>query len=177
MLLKLTKIHICFVNSAAAKQLAAEQAKHSQAKDEIQKARLALASVKTVAQHESKRRENEVASIMARWQKVASSSSTSLQHSAIVLNTQECISKNEASSQTVASGRETPSGITLLEESLRRADDDKHAMQEGNIHLREVIGDVLNEVKATLSSMNIEVPALQEDLDDPVRTRFPDRVN
>lgn len=159
------------VNSAAAKELASEQAKHNQAKEEIHKARLALTSVKQIAQHDSKRRENEVASIMARWQKV-SSSSTSVQHSAIILNSQESIGRNEALARSKGSGGETPSAITLLEESLRKADDEKHAMQEENIHLREVMGDVLNEVKATLSSINVEVPALHEGVDDPVSLSF-----
>lgn len=154
-----------YTNSAALRELAAEQAKYTQAKDEIQKARLALAAVKSVAQHESKRRENEVASVMSRWQKI-SSSSTSVQQAAITLNTQEKISKLDT--HIANRGRETPTGVTLLEESLRRADDEKYAMQEENIHLREVLGDVLNEVKATLSTMHVEVPSLPEGLDDPV---------
>lgn len=102
---------------------------------------------------------------MSRWQKISSSSS-SVQQAAIVLNTQDKISRIDI--PVANTGRETPSGTALLEESLRRADDEKHAMQEENIHLREVMGDVLNEVKATLSSMNVDIPSLQETLDDSV---------
>lgn len=152
------------------KDLTAEQARHNLAKDEIQKARLALSSVKSMALHDSKRRENEVASVLARWQKVSSTSSSSSQHAAtIVVNSQEKIDRNESLAASRDSGRDTPSGMTLLEESLRRSDDEKHLVQEENIHLREAMGDVMNEIRATLASIDVEMPPLQDELNDPVR--------
>lgn len=100
-----------------------------------------------------------------------SSTSSSLQHPAsIVVNDPEKIGKTETFPRSHGSGtgRETPSGVALLEESLTRLDEEKHAMQEENIHLREVLGDVLNEVRATLSSIDADILELEDGFDDPV---------
>lgn len=121
-----------------------------------------------MAQHESKRRENEIAFVMSRWQKVSSASSSLQNAATIVLNPQEKIGRDEKLASSRDGGRDSPSAVTLLEQSLTQADEGKHTLQEENVHLREVLGDVMTEIRATLSSINIDVPHLQDDLDNPV---------
>lgn len=153
----MAKTDRCQQRSTASAALAAEQARHTLAKDEVQKARLALATVKTAAQQESKRKEHELASALSRWQKVSAAGPYT--HPSIILNGPERISQMSRSS---LSGRHTPSEVALLESSLQRLDESRNAVQEENIHIREVLGDVINEVRATLDSIQVPMPKLED---------------
>lgn len=145
-------------SSAAARELATEAAKHAQARDETSKARLALQNVKSAAQYESKRRENELASAIARWQKAGPNTTA-----CITLNPNEAIGRSDALKRAAV-----PSEVSLLEQSIRDLDDARTVVQEENMQLREVIGDVANEVRATLLAVGREVPSMEEDLADDV---------
>lgn len=150
--------------SSAVKDLEREVARHAQARDEASKARLALATVKSSAQHENKRRENEMASTLARWQKVASAS-----QACITINSPDAIAR-ASSAYTAKSGS---SEARLLEESLRQLEEARVAVQEENTQLREVVGDVVNEVRVTLTSVGSEMPSLSDSVNGDVSSWTP----
>lgn len=145
--------------TAAIKDFERETAKHALARDEASKARLALATVKSSAHLENKRRENEMASTLARWQKVSSANQAS-----IIINSPESIAR--ASPEYAA--RSGSAEVRLLEESLKQLEEAKVAVQEENVQLREVIGDVVNEVRTTLASVGSEMPSLSDSVDGDV---------
>ena len=147
------------VDSTAAKELAAESGRHILAKEEVTRARLALQTVRSSAQHDAKRRECEVASTLARWQKASSAPITT---ACITLNPQNTIGRNDAGTGR----RESPSEVALLQQSLKELDEARVAVQDENIQLREVIGDVANEVKATLQAIDLEPPTLDDTEDE-----------
>lgn len=131
---------------------------------------MALQAVKTAAQYESKRRENEMASIVSRWQKVSASSSSSFQHVAtIAINPIEKIGRSNIHIARSAD-RATLSETALLEDSLNQVHAAKDNLEEENVHLREVVGDILTEVASTLAAIDVEVPSLEDELSDPVST-------
>ena len=150
--------------TSAVKDLEREVARHALARDEASKARLALATVKSSAQHENKRRENEMASTLARWQKVSSANQAS-----ITINSPDAIAR-ASSAYTAKSGS---AEVRLLEESLRQLEEARVAVQEENTQLREVVGDVVNEVRATLTSVGSEMPSLSDSVNGDVSRASP----
>ena len=145
--------------AAAVKDLEREVSRHALARDEATKARLALATVKSTAQHENKRRENEMASTLARWQKVSTANQAS-----ITINSPEAVAR-ATSGRTIKQGDPE---VRLLEDSLRQLEEARVVVQEENSQLREVIGDVVNEVRATLSSLGSEMPSLSVSINGDV---------
>jgi hypothetical protein len=144
---------------AASKELASEVARHTIAREEAARARLALQTVKSTAQYENKRREHEMASTIARWQKVTTPP-----------NNNACITLNPAHmiGRSYSEETEDSSEVHLLERSLKELDEARVVVQEENVHLREVIGDIASEVRATLQALGQEMPSLAEDTDEDV---------
>ena len=126
-------------------------AKHNNAKEEATKARLALQTVKSSAVYESKRRESELATAIARWNKVPASN---LGGGAITLNSSEAIGRFDMGA---SSGRRVPSEVAILEDSLKDMNNARDTAQGENVQLREVINDINSEIRATLETINAAV--------------------
>lgn len=147
--------------ASAVKDLEREVARHTQAREEAAKARSALATVKSTAQHENKRRENELATTLTRWQKVSAASQAT-----ITINSPDSIAR---ASRDYAAKNGSPE-VRFLEESLKQLEDARVVVQEENVQLREVIGDVVNEVRATLASVGSDMPSLSDSTNGDVRS-------
>lgn len=149
---------------AAVKALASEVANHGIAKEEANKARIALQTVKTAATQENKRRESELASALARLNKAASSASSLSSTPVITLNPLHDIGQNRADKQNVSAE------VTLLEASLRKLEERHSLLQDEALQLREVIGDIEVEVQSTLSAIGHAVPSLAQQFDNGIST-------
>ena len=145
----------------ATKELQAEIFRHSLAKEEVTRARLALQTVKTTAQYDGKRRENELANTLARWQKVSASPGST---ASITLNPHDVIGRND----TNPKGRDPLSEVTLLEQSLRELEQARVMVQDENIQLREIIADVASEVKSTFLAISSKPAANTNEIEDDV---------
>lgn len=161
----------------AVKELEREAARHALAKDEASKARLALGVVKTTAAQEGKRRENELAATVARWQKVSSvGTGAGTGASITLLNGSDgagVIGRASPSGAGVRNGRDSPSAeVRLLEESLSHLEDARVAVQEENKELRKVVHDIDNEIQATLEAIDVtDVRSLGDMTADEVSER------
>ena len=158
----------------AVKELEREAARHALAKDEASKARLALGVVKTTAAQEGKRRENELAATLARWQRISSAGiGAGTGASITLLNGSDgagFIGRAPPSGAGVRNGRDSPSAeVRLLEESLSHLEDARVAVQEENKELRDVVHDIVNEIQATLAAIDVtDVRSLGDMIADEV---------
>ena len=127
--------------------------RHNIAKEEANKARLALQTIKTAAMHENKRREGELAAAHARLNKATSVSATS---TTITLNSAESVKRCEVDS--LHRSRTSSSEVALLEQSLTSLETAHSRLQDETLQLREVIGDIESEVRATLVAIGVAAP-------------------
>ncbi|KAK4049049.1 hypothetical protein OIV83_004411 [Microbotryomycetes sp. JL201] len=136
--------------------LAREQDRHKHARDELVKARSALQMVRTQALHDQKRREAEMASTMARLQRMTSDAT---QSKFVVLNAQALNVTTTFRGNNGAPKSSSKAETALLQSALDECDKERKRCEQECSKLRALIGQVDEWAE---SVMDIEAIARQE---------------
>ncbi|KAK4055958.1 hypothetical protein OIO90_002951 [Microbotryomycetes sp. JL221] len=146
----------------ASANLSREQDRHRHARDELVKARSALQFVKTQALHDQKRREAEMASTMARLQRLTTDAT---QSKFVILNSQavaKATSKLPSATSSSTSSTANIAQVQMLQSALDECDKERRRCEQECAKLRGLIGQVDHWSDEMLT---IETIALQRDED------------